>query len=140
MSDLLRQLDTAVLYDGAGYESVLPELAAARIRELETQLAEARAEGWRKGIEAAAQAADDWFYDPENDAVTDTRLSAAIRALPMPAFGELPDMTARARILTLQMPADPGAPFLSARFDAARPDNRPDWRATSTKTEDGYNG
>ena len=71
---------------------MLPALAAERDR-LVAQLAEARKEGWRRGIEAAAQAADDWFYDPENDAVTDTRLSATIRALPLPAdLREVVDM------------------------------------------------
>ena len=70
----------------------LRDLAAERDR-LVAQLAEARAEGFRRGIEAAAQAAYDWFYDPENDAVTDTRLSATIRALPLPAdLREVVDM------------------------------------------------
>lgn len=51
------------------------------VDRLVAQLAEARAEGWRKGIEAADVCPD----DPENDAVTDTHLSATIRALPLPA-------------------------------------------------------
>ena len=37
-----------------------------------------------RGLERAAQAADDWFYDPEEDVVTDRRLGSAIRALITP--------------------------------------------------------
>jgi hypothetical protein len=35
----------------------------------------------KRAIEGAAQEADDWFYDPEEDMVTDVRLGKAIRAL-----------------------------------------------------------
>lgn len=34
-----------------------------------------------RGLERAAQTADDWFYDPEEDVVTDRRLGSEIRAL-----------------------------------------------------------
>lgn len=36
---------------------------------------------WAEAIEVAAQIAEDWFYDPENDVVTDRRLAEAVRAL-----------------------------------------------------------
>lgn len=59
---------------------VAPDAQAA----LDKLLAEARLEGWRAGRDAAAQEAEDWFYDPQADEVTDARLSLSIRALPEP--------------------------------------------------------
>jgi hypothetical protein len=35
----------------------------------------------KRALEGAAQEAYDWFYDPEEDMVTDVRLGKAIRAL-----------------------------------------------------------
>lgn len=51
---------------------------------LDKLLAEARLEGWRAGRDAAAQEAEDWFYDPQADEVTDYRLSLNIRMMPEP--------------------------------------------------------
>lgn len=58
--------------------------AVARIRELEAERDAALAAHdriARAAYELAAEAARDWFYDPEADAVTDERLAAAIRAI-----------------------------------------------------------
>lgn len=58
--------------------------AADEITRLRAALADAQAVGFAAGKEAAAQMAEDWFYDPENDVVTDVRLRDAIRALTPP--------------------------------------------------------
>ena len=64
--------------NAAGKREVTP--AASTIATLTAQLAEARAMAGAV-IERAAQVAEDWWYDPAKDEVTDTILSNEIRAL-----------------------------------------------------------
>ena len=154
----------------AGVDSEARALAAERDR-LVAQLAEARAEGWRMGIEAVQLLArkqaeanlasrGEWPKAPEGVSASPPSyhkypfkveycfghgwtLFKHGAACTLVAISD--HDTPQAALTAMDgaydaFAADPGAPFLSARFDAARPDNRPDWRATSTKTEDGYNG
>lgn len=95
MDDLLKRLDAPYASEHNG---PLCHSAARRIRELEAQLAEARGEGFRRGIAAAAQAADDlrktlWTSEPArcvSDIEALHEVEAAIRALSHPADLEPP--------------------------------------------------
>ena len=79
----------------------------AALAEARASFKSAHAVGFAAAIEAAGQVAEDWFYDPEEDDVTDVRLSIDIRALTPP------DITAAAaRVLLAAWPTD-------TSFDAA---------------------
>lgn len=88
----VRHQDAAFI---AAARDLVPALAAERDR-LAAQLAESRAEGWRKGIEAAAAVNNFQAQEILDNAAPASAVNAlrwaekCIRALPMPAFGEPP--------------------------------------------------
>ena len=77
-SELVKRLRYAG--DRAAFEPHMHHEAADAIEALQREVLAAEA----RGLELAAQTADDWFYDPQNDCVTDHRLGDEIRALITP--------------------------------------------------------
>lgn len=95
--DALATLTEALAQVAAAYEAATELVALDHVCDairgltpadaqaaLDKLLAEARLEGWRAGRDAAAQEAEDWFYDPHADEVTDYRLSLNIRMMSEP--------------------------------------------------------
>jgi hypothetical protein len=81
----------AELAGGSFYQEKDIDAMQDRIRALEAQLAEARAEGWRRGIEAAAAVNNFQAQEILDNAAPASAVNAlrwaekCIRALPMPA-------------------------------------------------------